>query len=83
MLGTSKSGKISIYKNLSQDYNIDLLNRLNVKTIKFKECNITIWTYSNPGIIRTLLKKIYSNIDGIIYAVDSNDRDRIEDGKKI
>ena len=83
LLGTYKSGKLSIIEQLKQ--NNDFLNPFNyifIETIKYKKCNITIWTYKTPERMRPFLKTIYSNVDGIIYAVDSFDRDGIEDGEE-
>ena len=83
LLGTNKSGKISIIKQLRQNNDfLDPSNCIITETIKYKECNITIWTYKTPERMRPVLKTIYSNVDGIIYAVDSFDRDRIEDGEE-
>ena len=51
---------------------------MNIETIKYKECNITIWI-CNQDRYRVIWNNIRSTFDGIIFVVDSSNRDRIED----
>jgi len=78
-VGVPNSGILSIIKQLRINNEKNLFNGIIIQTIKYKECNIAIWTYKNHSRLKPAMKNIYSNVDGIIYAVDSSDRDRIED----
>jgi ADP-ribosylation factor protein 1 len=87
MIGLVNAGKTSIlYK----------LNKTNPNTknisyafehVKYKNQFITSWDTSCSEKLRPLWKHLYQCTDGVVYVVDSSDRDRIdeaaEDFKKI
>lgn len=49
----------------------------NVETLQFKSTTLTIWDVGGQDRIRPLWRHYFNNTQGIIYVVDSNDRDRI------
>ena len=53
----------------------------NVETVQYKNINFTVWDVGGQEKIRPLWRYYYSNVDGIIFVVDSNDVDRMDDGK--
>jgi len=55
----------------------------NVETFKYKNVYFTVWDVGGKErVIRQLWKLYYPGTQGIIYVVDSNDRDRIADARE-
>ena len=54
----------------------------NVIDIKYEKYHFTIWDVGGQDKIRILWKHYYSNVDGIIYVLDSNDSDKFEENKE-
>jgi len=54
----------------------------NVETVSYKNINFTVWDVGGQDKIRPLWRHYYQNTQGIIFVVDSNDRDRMEDVKE-
>merc|ERR1712205_271733 len=44
--------------------------------------NFTVWDIGGQDKIRKLWRHYYQNTQGLIFVVDSNDRDRIEDARE-
>lgn len=53
----------------------------NVETVEFKNISFTVWDVGGQDKIRPLWRHYFSNTHGIIFVVDSNDRERIVDGE--
>jgi len=51
----------------------------NVETVQYKNINFTVWDVGGQDKIRPLWRHYYQNTQGIIYVVDSNDRERIDE----
>lgn len=49
--------------------------------MEFKNISFTVWDVGGQDKIRPLWRHYFSNTHGIIFVVDSNDRERILDGK--
>ena len=89
MVGLDNSGKTSILYQIKIG---DLVNTtptigFNLETIKYKGLNISIWDIGGNNIIyenkvRQLWKHYYQNTDGIIFVIDSNDKERFEQAKE-
>ena len=81
MLGLDAAGKTTILYQLKMGETVKTIPTLgfNVETIKHKNFNFTIWDVGGQDKIRVLWKHYYQNTDGLIFVVDSNDQDRIED----
>merc|ERR1712224_767401 len=54
----------------------------NVETVEYKNINFTVWDVGGQDKIRKLWRYYYQNTQGLIFVVDSNDRDRIEDARE-
>ncbi|CAJ1348968.1 unnamed protein product [Effrenium voratum] len=67
MLGLDAAGKTTILYRLKLAY----------KNIKF-----TVWDIGGQDKIRALWRYYFQGTDGLIYVVDSSDRDRIQDAKE-
>ena len=81
MLGLDAAGKTTILYQLKMGETVKTIPTIgfNVETIKHKNFNFTIWDVGGQDKIRVLWKHYYQNTDGLIFVVDSNDQDRIED----
>merc|ERR1712079_666428 len=51
----------------------------NVETVDYKNFSMTIWDVGGQDKIRPLWRHYYQNTMAIIFVVDSNDRERIDD----
>ena len=49
----------------------------NVETVEYKNINFTVWDVGGQDKIRPLWRHYYQNPQGLIYVVDTNDRDRV------
>ncbi|KAI9138027.1 ADP-ribosylation factor [Paraphysoderma sedebokerense] len=53
----------------------------NVETIEYKNVTFTMWDVGGQDKIRPLWRHYFTNTQGIIYVVDSNDVDRISEAR--
>merc|ERR1711861_27082 len=53
----------------------------NVETVEYKNINFSVWDVGGQDKIRKLWRYYYQNTQGLIFVVDSNDHDRIEDAR--
>ena len=51
----------------------------NVETIEYKNFSLTVWDVGSKDKIRPLWRHYYPGSDAVIFVVDSNDRERIDD----
>jgi len=54
----------------------------NVETVEYKNISFTVWDIGGQDKIRALWRYYYQNTQGLIFVVDSNDRDRTEDARE-
>ena len=89
MVGLDNSGKTSILYHMKFG---DLINTIttigfNLETIKYKGLNLSIWDIGGYNIyyenkVRKLWTHYSQNTDGIIFVVDSTDKERFEQAKE-
>ena len=84
MVGLDSAGKTTILYQLKMGVTVKTVPTIgfNVETLDYKGLNFTVWDVGGQDKIRDLWKHYYQNTDGLIFVVDSNDRDRIEDAAK-
>ena len=84
MVGLDAAGKTTILYQLKMGETVKTIPTIgfNVETLDYKGLNFTVWDVGGQDKIRVLWKHYYQNTDGLIFVVDSNDRDRIEDAGK-
>ncbi|KAJ4766508.1 ADP-ribosylation factor [Rhynchospora pubera] len=60
-----------------------LLNLLgfNVETVEYKNISFTVWDVGGQDKIRPLWRHYFQNTQGLIFVVDSNDRDRVVEAR--
>ncbi|KAM1243215.1 hypothetical protein FF1_034789 [Malus domestica] len=83
MVGLDASGKTTILYKLKLG---DIVNTIptigfNVETIEYKNITFTIWDVGGQDKIRPLWRHYFQNTQGIIFVVDSIDRERISEAR--
>ena len=53
----------------------------NVESVEYKNISFTVWDVGGQDKIRPLWRHYYQNTQGLIFVVDSNDRERIGDAR--
>nr|CAX74320.1 ADP-ribosylation factor 4 [Schistosoma japonicum] len=81
MLGLDAAGKTTILYKLKLGEIVTTIPTIgfNVETVEYKNINFTVWDVGGQEKIRRLWKHYFQNTQGLIFVVDSNDRDRIGD----
>ena len=89
MIGLNGAGKTSILYQLKLSDLVETIPTIgfNVEEIRYKSLNISIWDMGGNNIIyenevRKLWRHYYLEADGIIFVVDSTDKERFEQAKK-
>merc|ERR1712039_17410 len=84
MLGLDAAGKTTILYKLMLGEVITTIPTIgfNVETVEFKNINFTVWDVGGQDKIRKLWRHYYTGTQGLIFVVDSNDRDRIEESRE-
>eukprot|EP01132_Coremiostelium_polycephalum_P009119 gene9119-11175_t len=83
-IGLDNAGKTTILYKLKIGEIVTTIPTIgfNVESIQYKNINMTVWDIGGQDKIRPLWRHYYTNSNGIIYVVDSNDRERIEEAKE-
>merc|ERR1719284_2318406 len=84
MVGLDAAGKTTILYKLKLGEVVTTIPTIgfNVETVEYKNINFTVWDVGGQDKIRKLWRYYYQNTQGLIFVVDSNDRDRIEDARE-
>ena len=84
MVGLDAAGKTTILYKLKLGEVVTTIPTIgfNVETVEYKNVSFTVWDVGGQDRIRQLWKHYYSNSDGIIFVIDSNDGDRIKEAKE-
>ena len=80
MLGLDAAGKTTILYKLKLGEVVTTIPTIgfNVETVEYKNIWFTCWDVGGRGI-RPLWRHYYPNTKGLIFVIDSNDKDRIND----
>merc|ERR1712006_10088 len=84
MVGLDAAGKTTmLYKmKLGEvDTTIPTIG-FNVDSVEYRNINFTVWDIGGQDKIRKLWRHYYQGTDGVIFVIDSSDRDRIEDARE-
>mmetsp|Transcript_103301 Transcript_103301/g.126237 ORF Transcript_103301/g.126237 Transcript_103301/m.126237 type:complete len:195 (+) Transcript_103301:106-690(+) len=81
ILGLDASGKTTILYKFKLTDTITTIPTIgfNVETVEYKNIKFTVWDIGGQDKIRKLWKHYYMGTDGIIFVVDSNDKERMSD----
>ncbi|KFY40102.1 hypothetical protein V495_05621 [Pseudogymnoascus sp. VKM F-4514 (FW-929)] len=84
MLGLDAAGKTTIlYKlKLNQDVTTIPTVGFNVETVTYKNVKFNVWDVGGQDKIRPLWRHYYSGTQGLIFVIDSSDRERIDEAKQ-
>eukprot|EP00005_Dracoamoeba_jomungandri_P003184 CAMPEP_0174250304 /NCGR_PEP_ID=MMETSP0439-20130205/515_1 /TAXON_ID=0 /ORGANISM="Stereomyxa ramosa, Strain Chinc5" /LENGTH=179 /DNA_ID=CAMNT_0015330331 /DNA_START=91 /DNA_END=630 /DNA_ORIENTATION=+ len=81
MVGLDAAGKTTVLYKLKLGELVTTIPTIgfNVETVQYKNLNFTIWDVGGQDKIRPLWRHYYQNTQGVIFVVDSNDRERINE----
>ncbi|KAG2152421.1 ADP-ribosylation factor family-domain-containing protein [Suillus cothurnatus] len=84
MIGLDAAGKTTILYKLKLGEVVTTIPTIgfNVETVAYKKIQFTVWDVGGQQKIRPLWQYYFNNADGIIFVVDSSDRDRIPEAKE-
>merc|ERR1712203_60692 len=83
MVGLDAAGKTTILYKLKLGEVVTTIPTIgfNVETVEYKNISFNVWDVGGQDKIRKLWRYYYANTQGLIFVVDSNDRDRTEDAR--
>jgi len=83
MVGLDAAGKTTILYKLKLGEVVTTIPTIgfNVETVEYKNINFTVWDVGGQDKIRPLWRHYYQNTQGLIFVVDSNDRDRVTEAR--
>ncbi|GAA0159664.1 G-protein [Lithospermum erythrorhizon] len=78
MVGLDAAGKTTILYKLKLGEIVTTIPTIgfNVETVEYKNISFTVWDVGGQDKIRPLWRHYFQNTQGLIFVVDSNDRDR-------
>ena len=84
MVGLDAAGKTTILYKLKLGEVVTTIPTIgfNVETVDYKNISFTVWDVGGQDKIRLLWRHYYQNTQGLIFVVDSNDRDRVDDARE-
>jgi ADP-ribosylation factor protein 1 len=84
MVGLDAAGKTTILYKFKLGEVVTTIPTIgfNVETVEYKNISFTVWDVGGQDKIRLLWRHYYQNTQGLIFVVDSNDRDRIDDARE-
>jgi len=84
MSGLDAAGKTTILYSLKLGEVVTTIPTIgfNVETLEYKLISFTVWDVGGRDKTRALHRHYYPGTNALIFVVDSNDRDRIEDARE-
>uniref|UniRef100_A0A7S4IHE5 ADP-ribosylation factor n=1 Tax=Vannella robusta TaxID=1487602 RepID=A0A7S4IHE5_9EUKA len=84
MIGLDGAGKTTLLYQLSIGEVVTGIPTIgfNVETVEYKNTKFTVWDIGGQDKIRPLWVHYFKEITGLIFVLDSNDRDRIHEAKE-
>merc|ERR1712099_228399 len=84
MVGLDAAGKTTVLYRLKLNEVVTTIPTIgfNVETVEYKNLRFTVWDVGGQDKIRPLWRHYYQGTNGLIYVVDSNDRDRVENARE-
>ncbi|KAL8157879.1 hypothetical protein AgCh_002553 [Apium graveolens] len=83
MVGLDAAGKTTILYKLKLGEVVTTIPTIgfNVETVEYKNISFTVWDVGGQDKIRPLWRFYFQNTQGIIFVVDSNDRERVMEAR--
>jgi len=84
MVGLDAAGKTTILYKLKLGEIVTTIPTIgfNVETVEYKNISFTVWDVGGQDKIRPLWRHYFQNTQGLIFVVDSNDRDRLGEARE-
>lgn len=84
MLGLDNAGKTTILYKLKLNEVVTTTPTIgfNVETVDYKNISFNVWDVGGQDRIRHLWKFYFDSVHGLIFVIDSNDKERIETARK-
>eukprot|EP00931_Biecheleriopsis_adriatica_P031705 TRINITY_DN1855_c0_g1_i11.p1 TRINITY_DN1855_c0_g1~~TRINITY_DN1855_c0_g1_i11.p1 ORF type:complete len:182 (-),score=53.22 TRINITY_DN1855_c0_g1_i11:303-848(-) len=84
MVGLDAAGKTTVLYKLKLGEVVTTIPTVgfNVETVEYKKIRFTVWDIGGQDKIRKLWRYYFTGTQGVIFVVDSSDRDRIEDARE-
>lgn len=84
MLGLDAAGKTTVLYKLKLDQPVTAIPTVgfNVETVTYKNVKFGIWDVGGQDKIRPLWRHYYTGTQGLIFVIDSSDRERVEEARQ-
>ncbi|CAG8586876.1 9137_t:CDS:2, partial [Diversispora eburnea] len=84
MLGLDAAGKTTILYKLKLNQSVTTIPTVgfNVETVTYKNVKFNVWDVGGQDKIRPLWRHYYTGTQGLVFVVDSQDRDRIDEARQ-
>ena len=84
MLGLDAAGKTTILYKMKLNETVNTIPTIgfNVETLQYKNLEFNCWDIGGQHKLRSLWQHYFENTQGLIYVVDSNDAERIEESRE-
>ena len=85
ILGLDGAGKTTILYKLKLNETVNSVPTIgfNVETVQpTKNVNFTVWDIGGQEVLRPLWKYYFTNCSGLVFVVDSADKERLPEAKK-
>ncbi|RZF37295.1 ADP-ribosylation factor 2 [Nilaparvata lugens] len=84
MVGLDSAGKTTILYKLKLGEIVTTIPTIgfNVETVEYKNICFTVWDVGGQNKIRPLWRHYFQNTQGLIFVVDSSDRERMDEAAK-
>uniref|UniRef100_G1MCY7 ARF GTPase 1 n=1 Tax=Ailuropoda melanoleuca TaxID=9646 RepID=G1MCY7_AILME len=84
MVGLDAAGKTTILYKLKLGEIVTTIPTIgfNVETVEYKNISFTVWDVGGQDKIRPLWRHYFQNTQGLIFVVDSNDRERVNEARE-
>nr|XP_051706812.1 ADP-ribosylation factor 1 [Oryctolagus cuniculus] len=84
MVGLDAAGKTRILHKLKLGEIVPTIPTIgfNVETVEYKNISFTVWDVGGQDKIRPLWRHYFQNTQGLIFVVDSNDRERVNEARE-
>mmetsp|Transcript_71103 Transcript_71103/g.125710 ORF Transcript_71103/g.125710 Transcript_71103/m.125710 type:complete len:181 (+) Transcript_71103:69-611(+) len=83
MVGLDAAGKTTVLYKLKLGEVVTTIPTIgfNVETVEYKNISFTVWDIGGQDKIRKLWRHYYVGTHGVIFVIDSTDRDRIQNAR--
>ncbi|XP_029007384.1 uncharacterized protein LOC114855983 [Betta splendens] len=81
MVGLDAAGKTTLLYRMKLSEVVTTVPTIgfNVETVEYRNISFTVWDVGGQTIIRPLWRHYYTNTQGLIFVVDSNDPERMKE----